>query len=272
MVSILFGTAVGVSCGGGSKTGTSSPPEPVATTTPVQLADTQTVSIESPDKTVLIGSLFESSKPNSPGLLLLHQWESDRHSYDELARILQKRGFTVLAIDGRGFGESVRTADGREIKPDRSSATVKAMLQDVGASVDFLTKQPSVNPAKIGIVGASYGSSLALIYAADEPKIRAVALLSPGLNYFGNMPTEPAVEKFTDRNSHNLLFIAAKDDKESAEAVQKLNRMEVDNYRYPLMIYDSGGHGTALLKVGASELISNFFANEFNFANLNVRP
>ena len=87
---------------------------------------------------------------------------------------------------------------------------------------------------------------LALLFAADNSKVGAVALLSPGLNYFGNMPTEPAVKKFTDRGYHpNLLFLAAGDDKESADAVRKLDPLAVNNYLYPQQIYKSGGHGTA---------------------------
>jgi len=126
---------------------------------------------------------------------------------------MQAKGFNVLAIDGRGFGESVKTTDGKSISPSRTDEAVKAMLGDVGAAFDFLSKQKNVDPNKIGVVGASYGSSLALIYAADNPKVAAVALLSPGLNYFGNMPTEPAVKKYGNRP---LYLIAAEDDPESA--------------------------------------------------------
>jgi pimeloyl-ACP methyl ester carboxylesterase len=154
-----------------------------------------------------------------PSLLLLHQWQSDRHSYDEFAKRMQANGFTVLSIDGRGFGESTKKADGTNVTAGRSDADVKAMLGDVGAAIDFLKKQKNVDASKIGIVGASYGSSLAIIYAADHPDVKAVALLSPGLNYFGNMPIGPAVEKY---NENDLLLIAADDDKESADAVRKL--------------------------------------------------
>jgi dienelactone hydrolase len=230
-----------------------------------------TVTIESPDGVRLVGSLFKSGKPNSPALLVLHQWQSDRHSYDDLAKQLQAIGFTVLTIDGRGFGESVKRGDGTPVMAERTDASVKAMLGDVGAAFAFLSKQENVDASKIGILGASYGSSLALIYAADHPEVGAVALLSPGVNYFGNMPIEPAVRKFKDRNNPNLLFIAAEDDKESADAVNKLDPMQVDSYLFPRKVFPSGGHGTALLKVGASETLSDFFADRFDLANQHVK-
>lgn len=207
-------------------------------------ADPQTVTIDSPDGVKIVGSFWESSKANSPAVLLLHQWQSDRHSYDDFAKRLNAKGFNVLSVDGRGFGESVKIADGKTIAPGRTDADVKAMLGDVGAAFDFLSKQKNVDPSRVGIVGASYGSSLAIIYAADNPKVKAVALLSPGLNYFGNMATEPAVGKYGDRD---LFVVASKGDTESAEAAENFGK--IGNTRYGFMILPVGSyHGTEMFK------------------------
>jgi dienelactone hydrolase len=237
--------------------GTNGAQNTVASATPMLSSDTQTVTIDSPDGVKLVGSFYDSGKSNSPALLLLHQWQSDRHSYDEFAKRMQAKGFTVLAIDGRGFGESTKKADGSSINAGRSDEDVKGMLGDVDAGIQFLKNQKNVGATKIGIVGASYGSSLAIIYAADHPDIKAVALLSPGLNYFGNMPTEPATEKYGEKP---LLLFAAEDDKESADAVRKLQSKGI---RHSDKIYPSGGHGTALFKVGAGDELENFFTESF---------
>jgi dienelactone hydrolase len=215
---------------------------PISSSTQTIAAE-QTVRIEAPDKAILVGTFFEADKPNSPGVLLLHQWQSDRHSYDDLAKRLRARGFNVLAIDGRGFGESTKTADGATIAAERTDAAVKAMLGDVGAAFDFLSKQKNVDPNRVGIVGASYGSSLALIYATDNPKVAAVALLSPGLNYFGNMPTRPAVEKYGNRD---LFVVASKGDTQSADAVEGLT---IGTPRHGFMVLPVGSsHGTEMFK------------------------
>ena len=203
-----------------------------------------TVRITSPDGVVLVGTYLEAPKPNSPAVLLLHQWQSDRHSYDEFANRMQSRGFNVLSIDGRGFGESVKTTDGKSVAAERTDAAVHGMLGDVGAALDFLTEQRNVDTSKIGIVGASYGSSLAVIYAAENPKVAATVVISPGLNYFGNMQTEPAIRKYGDRP---MFLVAAEDDRESADAVNKLMGAG-NNVRYGGKIFPSGGHGTALFK------------------------
>ncbi|MEO7538503.1 MAG: alpha/beta fold hydrolase [Pyrinomonadaceae bacterium] len=212
--------------------------------------------IEAPDRVVIVGSFYEPNKPDSPAVLLLHQWQSDRHSYDEFAKRLKESGFGVLSIDGRGFGESTRKTDGTEIGPERTDVAVKSMLADVNAAFDLLTKQKNVDPKRVGIVGASYGSSLALMYAAGNPQVAAVALLSPGLNYFGSMKTEPAIRKYGDRP---LLMVAAGDDLESATAVTKL-KAAVNNDKYETTVYEQGGHGTGLFvaKVGLDDQLVSF--------------
>jgi len=212
----------------------------------------KTVEIDSLDGTPIVGSLYAADKPNSPALLLLHQWQSDRHSFDDFSARMQAKGFAVLAIDGRGFGESNHHANGSMLEAGRTDADVKAMLGDVDAAFSYLSKQPNVDPAKVGIVGASYGSSLAIIYAADHANVAAVGLMSPGVNYFGNMPTEPAVKKYGDRP---LFMTAAEDDKESADSVRALASADP---KATQKIYSSGGHGQALFKVGVADELENF--------------
>ena len=217
----------------------------------------QRVIIDSPDGVRLIGTFYVAERVNSPAVLLLHQWQSDRHSYDEFAKRLQAKGFAVLSIDGRGFGESTKAVDGMTVPPDRSERSVRAMLGDVNAAFDYLGRQQDVDPTRMSIIGASYGSSLAIIYAADHPNVKAVALLSPGLNYFGNMPTEPAVKKYGERP---LMLVAASDDAESADAVRELKTASPNAED---KVYERGGHGTTLLQAGAGldNLLETFLEN-----------
>lgn len=221
-----------------------------------KISEPQTIKFESADKVEIVGTFYESVNANSPAVLLLHQWGSDRKSYDEFARKLQAKGFGVLAIDGRGFGESVKTSDGKTVGTDRGDETVKGMKADVAGAFDFLAKQKNVDAARIGIVGASYGSSLAMIYGAENKEVKAVALLSPGLNYFGNLPIEDAVKNYGNRN---LLLVAADDDQNSAETVKKL-KSSVATEKLETQIYGRGGHGTGIFaaKVGLEDLLEQF--------------
>ena len=106
------------------------------------------------------------------------------------------------------MAKSTKTADDEKVVAQKTAEGVEAMKTDVENAFIFLAEQKNVDAAKMGIVGASYGSSLAIIYAAENPKVKAVALLSPGINYFGNLPTEPAIKSYGDRP---LLIVAAED-------------------------------------------------------------
>jgi dipeptidyl aminopeptidase/acylaminoacyl peptidase len=219
-----------------------------------QIPAPQIIKFESAEKLEIIGTFYESPKPNSPAVLLLHQWQSTRKSYNGFAKQLQSKGFGVLTIDGRGFGESVKTTDGKAVSPSQTDDVVKAMKIDVDNAFKFLSKQKNVDAASVGIVGASYGSSLALIYAAENKQVKAVGLLSPGINHFGNMQCQPAAKTFGNRP---LLLVAADDDKESAETVKKLKQVSEE---YEMQIYPKGGHGTNLFaaKVGLEDLLEQF--------------
>ncbi|MGI8788820.1 MAG: alpha/beta hydrolase [Pyrinomonadaceae bacterium] len=214
----------------------------------------QNIKFESADKVEIVGTFYESPKANSPAVLLLHQFGSNRKSYDNFAKSLQSKGFGVLAIDGRGFGDSTKTTDGKNVEAQRTAEGVKGMEADVSNAFDFLAKQKNVDAARIGIVGASYGSSLAIIYAAENPKVKAVSLLSPGINYFDSLPTEPAIKSYGNRP---LLLVAAEDDKESADAVRQLKEVGA-NDKYETKVYEKGGHGTALFEVGLQDLLEQF--------------
>lgn len=216
------------------------------------------ISFKSADNLLIAGTFYAADKPNSPAVVMLHQWGSSRASYNDLAKQFQSNGVAVLTIDGRGFGESAVRADGSKMSPNRDDNAVKAMKTDVAEAVKFLAGQPNVDKNRIGIVGASYGSSLAIIHAAGDAAVKAVALLSPGLNYFGNLPTEPAVKSFGARP---ILLVAAEDDAESADAVRRLDALATGD-KHEIKIYQKGGHGTGILSagVGLDKLLIDFFS------------
>jgi pimeloyl-ACP methyl ester carboxylesterase len=186
----------------------------------------------------ITGTLYAAAG-KAPAILCLHQWRSDRGSFAGLARTLQAAGFTVLAIDMRGYGGSTKTSAGATVRPDRKARP------DVEAAVNFLRGHAAVDPARIGIIGASYGSSNAVQYAAGDARVKALVLLSPGLNYFNELPTEDAVRTLAARP---MLAIASSEDIRSVETLQayeKLARGVVTRQ------YDNAGHGTDMLSSAA---------------------
>src|SRR5579864_5853047 len=63
------------------------------------------VDLRASDGTVLKASYFAAAKPG-PGVLLLHQSNRDRKSWDGEAAQLAAAGFNTLTLDMRGLGES----------------------------------------------------------------------------------------------------------------------------------------------------------------------
>lgn len=199
------------------------------------------------DGIVIAGTLYEAGS-NAPAVLCLHQWRSDRSSFATLAKKLQSEGFTVLTIDMRGYGGSTKTSDGRSIRPDRKAGA------DIEAALKFLRGRGTVDDGRIGIIGASYGSSNAVIHAAEDKTIRALVLLSPGLNYFNELPTEAPVAQYRGRP---MLVVASSEDLRSVETVNAYREIDAG---IESQMYDDAGHGTDILdaEVGLDRAILGF--------------
>jgi alpha/beta superfamily hydrolase len=56
--------------------------------------------------------------------------------------------------------------------------------EDVAAAISFLTRINEVDPRRIGLVGYSAGAAFALPVGCNEPRIRALAAVSPPLPMF----------------------------------------------------------------------------------------
>jgi dienelactone hydrolase len=214
------------------------------------------ISFDTPDGNRIVGSYYPVEQKNAPAVLMLHQWKGTRADFEPLAREFQSKGIAVLTIDGRGFGESTKPTDG-PAQPSRTAEATRGMLSDVSGATAFLSGQQGLDRSRIGIVGASYGSSLAIMDAAADPAIKAVALVSPGLNYQASMATEPAVKSYGARP---LLIVAAEDDTDSASASRLLDSVAAGD-KHQLKIYARGGHGNGLLHsdVGLDQLLLDFF-------------
>ncbi|MEO8681103.1 MAG: alpha/beta fold hydrolase [Vicinamibacterales bacterium] len=137
-------------------------------------ASGKAVTFPSIDGTSLAGEIYEASSRPAPGVVLVHMQSRNKADWKDLADDLRDAGLTALAIDLRGHGGS---SGSRENLP--------AMVQDVKGAVQWLSARQGVRPGNIGIVGASLGANLALLAAVELPLVRAVALLSPSLDYRG---------------------------------------------------------------------------------------
>jgi uncharacterized protein len=135
----------------------------------------------------LVGVLYlargEEPKPTA---LLLHGCPGLEKNLD-LAVRLREAGWNALVFHYRGCWGSAGRYDLRTIP------------RDVTAAVDYLAGCPRVDSGRIAVVGHSLGGWAALVTAATEPRLRAVAVygaaarLGPGLQ----LGPEVIAEEFT---------------------------------------------------------------------------
>lgn len=90
---------------------------------------------------------------------------------DRFAARFHRAGFSVLAFDYRGLGES----SGRP----RLVLPVRNQLADWRAAISFASVLPEVDPAKVALWGFSASGGHVLRVAADEPAVAAVVAQTP---------------------------------------------------------------------------------------------
>jgi uncharacterized protein len=89
-----------------------------------------------------------------------------------LADYLARRGIAVLRYDDRGYPPSEGNA---------ATATTRDFADDAWAAFRFLSTQPGIDPALIGIAGHSEGGLIAPLLASEHAEVAFIVLLSgPG--------------------------------------------------------------------------------------------
>ena len=162
------------------------------------------VSFPSGDGVVIAGELYEAaSRPSAPrarrtrpAVLLVHMLSRSHADWSGLPERIRDAGITALAIDLRGHGQS-----------SGSPQDLQAMVGDVRAAALWLSTRPNVRGDQIAIVGASLGASLALLAVVNVPQVRAIALLSPSLDYRGLRTDNALIKRLGARS----IWLAASD-------------------------------------------------------------
>ena len=216
----------------------SAPPTATPATSPAP-PPAASVEIAAADGLMLEGTYWSAPGPG-PGVLLLHQCNMDRWSWQPLAEALARNGIHVLAFDFRGFGESKGTG------PDFSKSGEKlwpSFLDDVDRMVAFFRTMPDVDGERFGVMGASCGGSQALLLALRDPKVKALGFLSSSLPWI-----EPGdVVQFEVNRSLPILAIASEGDAETFDKTRGLFERSKD----PLskaVLYKGNLHGVPLFE------------------------
>lgn len=148
----------------GQAVAASYPPRPeLGERTPADLGVTyRDVSFPSSDGVDLAGWYVPTR--NGAAVVLMHGAGSTRSGVLEHAAVLAANGYGVLLFDARGHGES--EGQGQDFGWYGES--------DARGAVDFLTGQPKVSPARVGLVGLSMGGESAIGAAGADDRVAAV--------------------------------------------------------------------------------------------------
>src|SRR5947207_1565149 len=210
------------------------------------------VDLKAPDGTVLKGTYFAAAKPG-PGVLLFHQSNRTRKSWDGVAQQLEAAGMNVLTVDSRGQGESGGKYDDKKTP------------EDVDTAFNYLVSQPGVNRDAIGAGGAGWLGVIGSVEAARRhPKgIKSLVLMSGetlrgGLQFLHQASQLPELFVFSDEDEYpptqdamKLLYVTA-----SSPSKKLVHYSAEENA--PWLWYETsdagrvsahGGHGTDMFKV-----------------------
>jgi dipeptidyl aminopeptidase/acylaminoacyl peptidase len=118
-----------------------------------------------------------SSGKNLPAVVLPHGGPSSRDvwGFDWLPQFLAARGYAVIQPEYRGS-----SGYGAEFQNKNAWVNWRTAMSDIGDSARYLAREGIADPARVAIVGWSYGGYAALQSAAVEPNLyKAAVAIAP---------------------------------------------------------------------------------------------
>lgn len=125
--------------------------------------------------------LAPSARRRAPAALLLHGFSSAKERMmQSVGLALHARGVASLALDLPFHGERDGDVNAAARNPLTLVTAWRRAVIEARAAVDWLSAQSDVDASRLAIVGYSLGGFLALIAAAEDERLRVVALAAAG--------------------------------------------------------------------------------------------
>ena len=122
------------------------------------------------DTTVYVPGSAGPEAP-APAVVLAHGFGGSKDSVAGDARFLAERGYVVLTYSARGFGRSTGEIG---LNDPRYEVADLSTLLDLLAERDDVRRDGDGDP-RVGVAGGSYGGALALLGAAYDERVDAIA-------------------------------------------------------------------------------------------------
>jgi pimeloyl-ACP methyl ester carboxylesterase len=186
-----------------------------------------------------MGDLYLAADPTSPSVVLVHRYMGDRSEWQPLidALVRADKRYTLLAFDLRGQGASKLPAG------EKPNAPAERMTADVRAAIAHVVQVTGGKTRGVVLVGSSLGAALISAVSFGEPRVTALALISPGAAVAGVDVYRPYAEV---RNLPAFIAGSTKDpvSREPLEALAKM-AMRGTVRRYSVDRHSAGHLGAA---------------------------
>lgn len=153
-----------------------------------------------------------ASGPSAPAVLLLHAFSRERREVAGAADAFGARGFSTLALDLRGHGESVWKGGARISLGASFQTNPNAFARDVEAACAWLRSRAP----RVGVVGFSLSGNLAALATATGWAEAGVAVSA-------NAERLPALAGGRPSKPRGLLVLAAEKDPGRAASARALD-------------------------------------------------
>jgi carboxymethylenebutenolidase len=175
--------------------------------------------------------LPQSSNNLFPAVISLHGSGGNHAGMSEPARLLATEGFAMYVIHYFDRTNTTRV-DSRSAILLHSPFWLKTLWD----CVTFVSRQPNIDPDKIGLLGFSLGAYLSLTVAAVDSRIKAV------VDFSGGLPRE--VKPFARRYCPVLILHGETDQTVPVQEAYDLQQaLERSHTPYEMKIYTGVGHG-----------------------------
>lgn len=151
------------------------------------------------DGTRLRGHIHGDAHAPAPGVVMSHGFGGVHAQIEHYAAYFAEAGFAVLNYDHRGFGGSDGTPR-QEVNPYQQAA-------DWRDAISFAETQPEFDAAAgFGVWGSSFAGGLAMVTAANDPRVRCAVGQIPNVSGHRN-----GAKMFTPEQIATIRALAADD-------------------------------------------------------------
>lgn len=105
---------------------------------------------------------------NQPAIVIIHGWGGNAGHMLPFAAVLHQAGYTTLLVEARNHGNS----------DSDSFSSMPRFAEDLEHGVNWLSRQPNIDPKQLFLLGHSVGAGAALLVASRRADLAGVISVS----------------------------------------------------------------------------------------------